>query len=48
MAPLNLGPTIETARRALYRDVLSHLRSVLISRMAKPEEVLFHFTCAVN
>jgi exportin-1 len=37
--PLLLRPT-ETPRRSLYAEVLSQVRHVMISRMAKPEEVL--------
>jgi exportin-1 len=39
-SPLNLGQNIVTASRMLYANVLSDVRAVMISRMAKPEEIL--------
>ena len=42
-SPYASGPSehqIQTARRILYNDVLSDLRSIMINRMEKPEEVI--------
>lgn len=40
-SPLVLNDTsASTPRRQLYKDVLSKVRDVVISRMAKPEEVI--------
>jgi CRM1 / Exportin repeat 2 len=36
------GPVAPSNRKALYAAVLSRLRLLMISRMAKPEEVGFH------
>lgn len=43
-APLLLGGmamAMQSPRRTLYAPVLSKVRSVMVSRMAKPEEVCF-------
>lgn len=40
-SPLLLGPLVQTnGRRAMYADVMTQLRHVMINRMMKPEEVL--------
>lgn len=36
----NCTPPFESPRRRLYCETLSELRSLMISRMAKPEEVI--------
>lgn len=49
-APLILGMamTTQSPRRALYAPVLSKVRSVMVSRMAKPEEVCSCTTAQPN
>ena len=40
-SPLLLGPLVQTnSRRAMYAEVMSQLRHVMINKMVKPEEVL--------
>jgi len=38
--PLLLGKPTQTPRRQLYSEILSKVREVMISRMARPEEVI--------
>lgn len=44
----NVGMNGQNLRKNVYKDILSQLRMVMISKMVKPEEVSISAACALG